>query len=111
LWLLLRFAYLRYKPLVSFCFGLQPRAFVFFFFFRKCLTRWHKAKPDGMRHIVVRSSIKRGQPKTKPAKGSKNFFRVLTGNNMGCLYAGQHQFLFRGRATSKKSGFLLSAIQ
>jgi len=36
---------------------------------------------------------------------------VLTGNNMGCLYAGQHQFLFRGRATSKKSGFLLSAIQ
>jgi len=86
--------------------------FIFFFlFFRKCLTRWHKAKPDGMRHIVVRSSIKRGQPKTKPAKGSKNFFRVLTGNNMGCLYAGQHQFLFRGRATSKKSGFLLSAIQ
>jgi len=83
----------------------------FSFFFRKCLTRWHKAKPDGMRHIVVRSSIKRGQPKTKPAKGSKNFFRVLTGNNMGCLYAGQHQFLFRGRATSKKSGFLLSAIQ
>jgi len=35
LWLLLRFAYLRYKPLVSFCFGLQPRAFVFFFFLLK----------------------------------------------------------------------------